>query len=488
MSYKDFPMDAINYINGKWGEPPNGNKLDVINPATGEKIGSVVMSSKEEMDSAIATAKSAFKSWRKVPPVVRARYFFKLKELLEKDFENLARILTTENGKTLAEARGSVRRGIENVEAACGMPSLMQGYSLEDVAPAIDCEVVRQPLGVFGCITPFNFPTMVPLWFFPTAVACGNTFVVKPSEQVPFSQKRIFELIDEAGFPPGVVNLVNGDGEAAKAMISHSDIIGVSFVGSSAVAESVYKEASSHGKRVQALGGAKNFVVIMPDCDLDKTVSALIDSIYGCAGERCLAASVLLAVGNVYEKFKEKLLSAAKKIKIGNGLDESVSMGPVISQAHKQRVISLINKGVEEGADLLLDGRDINVPECPNGSYVGPTLFDNVKPNMTIAKEEIFGPVSSIINVKNLDEALEIIHNNEYGNATSIFTNSGKDVRKFKYEVGISMIGVNIGIAAPMAFFMFGGAKKSFFGDLKAYGRDGIEFYTDKKVIISRWF
>ncbi len=488
MSYKDFPMTALNYINGKWVEPPDGKNLDVINPATGEKIGSVALSPKKEMDSAIAAAKNAFKSWRKVPPVIRARYFFKLKELLEKDFKNLAQILTTENGKTLADARGSVRRGIENVEAACGMPSLMQGYGLEDIAPAIDCEVVRQPLGVFGCITPFNFPTMVPLWFFPTAVACGNTFVVKPSEQVPFSQKRIFELADEAGFPPGVINLVNGDGEAATAMISHPDIMGVSFVGSSAVAESVYKEASSHGKRVQALGGAKNFVVIMPDCDLDKTVSALIDSIYGCAGERCLAASVLLTVGDVYEKFKEKLLSAAKKIKIGNGLDESVTMGPVISQAHKERVISLINKGVEEGADLLLDGRDINVPECPNGSYVGPTLFDNVKPNMTIAKEEIFGPVASIVNVKNLDEALEIIHNNKYGNATSIFTNSGKSVRKFKYEVGISMIGVNIGIAAPMAFFMFGGSKKSFFGDLKAYGRDGIEFYTDKKVIISRWF
>ncbi len=477
-----------NYIGGKWVESTAGKKLDVINPATGEKLAAVALSSKQEMDKAIAAAKNAFPAWRNTPPVVRARYFFKLKELLEKDFENLSTILTMENGKTLAEARGSVRRGIENVEAACGIPTLMQGYVLEDIASGIDCQAVRQPMGVFGCITPFNFPAMVPLWFFPTAVACGNTFVVKPSEQTPLSQKRLFELVDEAGFPPGVINLVNGDGEAAKALISNPDIRGVSFVGSSAVAESIYREASNNGKRVQALGGAKNFVVVMPDCELESTVSNLIDSIYGCAGERCLAASVLLTVGDIHDKFRDKLVQIAKSLKIGNGLDESVKFGPVISQKHKDRVLSYIEKGVKEGAELVLDGRGIKVPDCPNGFFVGPTVFDKVKPTMTIAREEIFGPVASLINVKDLDEALSIIHQNEYGNATSIFTTSGKAVRQFTHDVGISMIGVNIGVAAPMAFFMFGGTKKSFFGDLKAYGRDGIEFYTDKRVIISRWF
>lgn len=488
MSHNNYPKTAVNYINGNWQDSPDKEKRDVYNPATGEKIGSVLISTKDEMDAAILKAGDAFQSWRETPPVVRARYFFKLKELLERDFENLSRILTTENGKTLAESRGSVRRGIENVEAACAIPSLMQGTSLEDIAPAVDCEVVRQPLGVYGCITPFNFPAMVPLWFFPIAVACGNTFVVKPSEQVPFSQVRVFELIDEAGFPPGIINLVNGEGEAAQALIDNPGVVGISFVGSSKVAESVYKEAAARGKRVQALGGAKNFVVVMPDCELDKTVSALIDSIYGCAGERCLAASVILAVGDIYERLRDKLLSAAKSIKVGNGLDDGVSMGPVISPKHKEKVLSYIEKGIEEGADLILDGRNIKVPDCPNGYYVGPTIFDNVDPSMVIAREEIFGPVASIMKVKDLDEALSIIHKNKYGNASSIFTTSGKHVRKFKYEIGISMLGINIGIAAPMAFFMFGGSKKSFFGDLKAYGRDGIEFYTDKRVIISRWF
>jgi malonate-semialdehyde dehydrogenase (acetylating)/methylmalonate-semialdehyde dehydrogenase len=477
-----------NYIDGKWVHSTAVEKLDIINPATGDKLGAVRLSSEEEMNNAIAVAKAAYPTWRETPPVIRARYFFKLKELLEREFENLSRILTMENGKTLTEARGSVRRGIENVEVACGITSMMQGYTLEDIAPEIDCVAVRQPLGVFGCITPFNFPAMVPLWFFPLAVACGNTFVVKPSEQVPLSQQKIFELVDEVGFPPGVINLVNGAGNAAKALISNPDVVGVSFVGSSAVAESVYKEAASFGKRVQALGGAKNFMVVMPDCDLDKTVEALIDSIYGCAGERCLAASVLLAVGDIHEPLKKKLTEAAKQMKIGNGLDETVNMGPVISHKHKETVLSYIEKGISEGAELVLDGRDCEVADYPDGSYVGPTIFENVKPSMTIAREEIFGPVASIIKVKDLDEALSIIHGNVYGNATAIFTSSGKSVRKFKYKVGISMIGVNIGIAAPMAFFMFGGANKSFFGDLKAYGRDGVEFYTDKRIIISRWF
>ncbi len=477
-----------NYINGKWIESSSTDVHEIINPATCESLGCVKLSTKVEVDGAVGIARNAFWEWRKTPPVIRARYFFKLKELLERDFENLARILTTENGKTLAEARGSVRRGIENIEAVCGVPSLMQGANLEDVATGIDCEVVRQPLGVFACIAPFNFPAMVPLWFFPMAVACGNTFIVKPSEQVPLSQKRIFELVDEVGFPPGVINLVNGAEEASRALIGHPDIAGISFVGSSKIAESVYREASAAGKRVQALGGAKNYVVVMPDCDLDKTVQALIDSIYGGAGERCLAASVVVAVGDIYEPLKQKLVTAAKALKLGNGLSDGITLGPVISKQHKDRVISYIEKGISEGAKLLLDGRNPNVVEDLPGFFVGPTIFDNVTPNMTVAKEEIFGPVACIIRVKSLDEALKLINQTEYGNATAIFTSSGKSVRQFKYECGISMIGVNIGVPAPMAFFMFGGAKRSFFGDLKAYGRDGVEFYTDKRVIISRWF
>ena len=477
-----------NYVDGRWIESISTECLEVINPATREQLAIVKPAAKAEVDEAVRAAKRAFTQWRQTPPIVRARYFFKLRELLERDFEEISQILTSENGKTIAEARGSVRRGIENVEVACGVPSLMQGANLEDVASGVDCEVVRQPLGVFSCITPFNFPAMVPLWFFPLAVACGNTFVVKPSEQTPMSQKKIFELVDEVGFPPGVINLINGAGDAARALIANPDVVGISFVGSSKIAESVYREASAKGKRVQALGGAKNFVVVMPDCDLDKSVANLIDSIYGCAGERCLAASIVLTVGDIHEPLKRKLVEAAKKLKIGNGLSESVTLGPVISQKHKERVISYIEQGIKDGAALVLDGRKPQVAGNLRGFFLGPTVFDNVTPEMTISREEIFGPVACLMKVNDIDEALRVIQQGEYGNATSIFTQSGKAVRKFKYEAGISMIGVNIGVPAPMAFFMFGGAKRSFFGDLKAYGRDGIEFYTDKRIIISRWF
>ncbi|PJA28304.1 MAG: methylmalonate-semialdehyde dehydrogenase (CoA acylating) [candidate division Zixibacteria bacterium CG_4_9_14_3_um_filter_46_8] len=488
LNSREIPLIVQNYINGRWVKSASGRFLDITNPATGEVISKTSLSNKDDFDKAVKAAKEAFPKWRRTPPIVRSRYFFKLRQLLEEIFEDLSRLLTIENGKTLIEARGSVRRAIENVEVACGIPTVMQGYNLEDVAPGIDCTAIRQPLGVFGCITPFNFPAMVPLWFFPTAVACGNTFVVKTSEQTPLCQARIFELLEEAGFPPGVINLVNGDAEVAKAMLEHPDIKGVSFVGSSKVAQQIYRRASENGKRVQALGGAKNFTVVMPDAMMDKTVSVLIDSAFGNAGERCLATAIVLTVGSAYDMIRDALVDTAKKMKIGNGLDDSVTLGPVISAAHRERVIGYINKGIQEGAKILLDGRKAVVPEYPNGYYVGPTVFDDVTANMTIAKEEIFGPVLGIMRVNDLDEALSIIHNCQYGNTCSIFTQSGPAARKFRYEAGISMLGINIGVAAPMAFFTFGGAKNSFYGDLKAYGRDGVEFYTDKRIVIERWF
>jgi len=484
-----MPAQIIrNYVNGKWISSKSSKTLEVRNPATDEVLARVPLSTREEVDKAVAVAKRAFWEWRKTPPLVRSRYFFKFKNLLEENFEDISRILVKENGKTLPEARGSVRRAIENVEVAAGIPSLMMGHSLEDVAQGIDCVAMRQPLGVFACVTPFNFPAMVPLWFFPYALACGNTFIVKPSEQTPLCQNRIFELLDEVGFPPGVINLVNGAKESVDALLENPDVCGVSFVGSSPVARHVYSTGAAHGKRVQALGGAKNFIVVMPDADLDRAVSALLDSCFGCAGERCLAGSLILTVGDVHDAFKEKFLKAAKKITLGNGLDEKTSMGPVISKKHKDRIVALIDSAVKDGAKLLLDGRGVSVPGYPKGHFVGPTIFEKVKSSMAIVKEEIFGPVVSLMNVGSLDKALDLILKSEFGNATSIFTQNGAHAREFAYRVGISMIGINIGIAAPMAFFTFGGAKGSFFGDLKAHGRDSIEFFTDKRVIISRWF
>ncbi|MCX5799976.1 MAG: CoA-acylating methylmalonate-semialdehyde dehydrogenase [Candidatus Eisenbacteria bacterium] len=484
-----MPIETIrNYVGGKWVSSKSTKALDVRNPATDEIIARVPLSTREEVNKAVSLARKAFSQWRETPPLVRARYFFKFKNLFEENFEDISRLLVKENGKTLPEARGSVRRAIENVEVAAGIPSLMMGYSLEDIAKDIDCVAMRQPLGVFACVTPFNFPAMVPLWFFPYAMACGNTFVVKPSEQTPLCQNRIFELMHDVGFPPGVVNLVNGAKEAVDALLEHPDVCGISFVGSSPVARYVYSTASLHGKRVQALGGAKNFLVVMPDADLDNTVATLIDSCFGCAGERCLAGSLIVAVGDVYEAFKEKFLRAARKIVVGNGLDEKTTMGPVISKKHRDKIVAHIDSAVREGAKLLLDGRGCKVADCPKGYFVGPTVFEKVTPSMSIAKEEIFGPVVCLMRAKSLQEALDMISRSEFGNATSIFTQNGGHARKFAYNVGISMIGINIGIAAPMAFFTFGGSKGSFFGDLKAHGRDSIEFFTDKRVIISRWF
>jgi malonate-semialdehyde dehydrogenase (acetylating)/methylmalonate-semialdehyde dehydrogenase len=477
-----------NYVNGQWVDSKSTEILDVVNPATTEVIGRVPLSAPDEVRTAIQAAKDAFPEWRETPPVNRARYMFALKDLMEDQFEELSSIIVEEEGKCIDEARGEVRRGIEQAETASGIPSLMMGYNLEDVAVGIDESVVRQPLGVFCAVAPFNFPLMVPLWFWPYAVACGNTYIVKPSEQAPLSQEKLFELIDEVDLPEGVINLVNGAKGVVDTLLESPDVQGVSFVGSTPVGKYIYQKAAENGKRAQCQAGAKNFLVVMPDADLDRTVPALITSFYGCAGERCLSGAVLLAVGDVYEPLRDKFVDAASRLKVGYGLDETVQMGPVVSKRHMGRVLGFIEKGLGEGAKLLLDGRGIKVEEYPNGYFIGPTIFDEVTPEMTIASEEIFGPVASIIKVKDLDEAMHIIEANPYGNASSIFTSSGKWAREFKYKVRCGNIGINIGVVAPMAFFPFSGSKDSFFGDLHGQGRDAIDFFTEKKVVISRWF
>lgn len=478
--------NLFNYINGEFCESRTKEYLDVINPSTEEVLAKVPLSTSEDLDKAVQAAQDAFPSWRRTPPAERAKYLFKLKNLLEDNFEEIAILVSKEHGKNLNEARGDLRRGIDDVDVACGIPSLMQGENLEDVGKNIDCVSTRRPLGVFAAITPFNFPAMVPFWFLPYAVATGNTIILKPSEQVPTTQQRIFELWHQTGIPKGVVNMVHGGKEIVTGLCEHPLIKGVSFVGSSHVAKYVYETSAKHGKRVQALGGAKNFLVVMPDADLEQTVNILVESCYGCAGERCLAGSTLVFVGDAYNKFREPVLERIKNLKVGDGLDPSVDMGPVISKQHKQKVISYIEKGIEEGAELVLDGR-IGY-EDTKGYFLGTTVFDKVTPSMTIAKEEIFGPVLCLIHVNTLNDAIDIIENHELANTTSIFTSSGKSARDFTYNVEPSMVGINIGVAAPMSYFNFGGAKGSFFGDLKAHGKHSIEFYTDRKVVISRWF
>jgi malonate-semialdehyde dehydrogenase (acetylating)/methylmalonate-semialdehyde dehydrogenase len=476
-----------NYVGGEWVESSATEFLQITNPATAESLGRVPLSTATDVDQAVAAAQHAFLAWREVPPVVRARHLFKLKELMEDQFDELAATVTRENGKTLHESRGSVRRGIENIEHACGIPTLMMGKVLEDVASGIDCEYIRQPLGVFAGVTPFNFPAMVPLWFWPYAVATGNTFILKPSEQVPLSPNRIAELAHEAGLPPGVLNVVHGGKEAVNALLAHPGVAGISFVGSSPVAEYVYREAATRGKRVQALGGAKNHIVVMPDADLDRATENITESLFGCTGQRCLAGSVVVTTADAYEPFRDRLLASARALKLGYGLDTGVEVGPLVSARAKEKVLSYIEAGEREGAELLLDGREAKVERYPRGQFVGPTVFDGVEPNTKIGTEEIFGPVASITRAATLDDAIERILRSGFANATSIFTTSGRAAREFRYRVGVSMIGINIGVAAPMAFFPFGGTKGSFFGDLKAHGPDSIEFFTDKKVVISRW-
>jgi malonate-semialdehyde dehydrogenase (acetylating)/methylmalonate-semialdehyde dehydrogenase len=477
-----------NYINGEWVDSNTTTFGDVWDPAKGEKIAQVPYGTKEDVGAAVKAAKEAYDEWRTTPPLSRARYLFRLKDAFEENFEEIAEVLTIEQGKAIDESRGEVRRMIENVEHATGVTTLMCGYTLEDIAKDIDCYGHRQPMGVFAAIVPYNFPAMVAWWFLPYALVSGNTFIVKPSEQVPMTQAKIFEVMEEVGFPDGVVNLVNGAHDVVNGLLDHPDIEGISFVGSSPTAKYIYQRCGETGKRVQALGGAKNIVAIMPDANLDKGMPSLTTSFYGCAGQRCLSGSVLVPVGDIADELKEKFVAAVKDIKVGYGLDEQTFMGPVISAAHKQRVLGYIEKGIEEGADLVLDGRNYEVEGYPNGFFVGPTLFDNVTPDMSIASEEIFGPVVSMVRAKNLDDVIELINTRNYANASCIYTQSGATAREFKYRVKPSMIGVNIGIAAPMSFFPFGGAGNSMFGDTKGHGQEIFNFFTDTKVVIERWF
>ncbi|MEJ7762307.1 MAG: CoA-acylating methylmalonate-semialdehyde dehydrogenase [Thermomicrobiales bacterium] len=477
-----------NYAGGTWMTAEATETSDIRNPATGEVIARVPLSGAADVDRAVAAAREAFPAWRATPPQERARYFFRLRQVLEEHREELARLIVTEMGKTLDDARGEVQRGIENVETACGIPTMMMGYGLEDgAARGIDEEVIYQPLGVFAAITPFNFPFMIAHWFWPYAVASGNTFIIKPSEQDPMVMRRTFELIDQVGFPPGVINLVNGGHDAVNSLLDHPGVRGISFVGASKTAAYVYARASASGKRVQACGGAKNAIVVMPDANLDVYLSTIMNSFYGAAGQRCLANSLVLPVGDAHAATRELVVEAASKLRLGDGLEPGVDLGPVVSAAARDRIVTAITNGVNEGAEAVLDGRNPHVPERPDGFFVGPTLLDGVRPDMRVYKEEIFGPVVGMSPVESLDEAIAQINAADYGNAASIFTESGSAARRFRYEVETGNIGINVGVAAPMAYFPFSGAKGSFFGTLHPQSRDAVRFFTESKVVVSRW-
>jgi malonate-semialdehyde dehydrogenase (acetylating)/methylmalonate-semialdehyde dehydrogenase len=475
-----------NFIDGRWVGSGATGHVNVTNPARGTVIARTPLSPAADVDAAVRAAAAAFPGWSETPPVVRARAMFRFTQLLEEQFEEIARLVTTEHGKTLDESRGSVRRAIECVEVACGAPSMMMGHGLENVSSGIDCVAMRQPIGVCAAITPFNFPAMVPLWFLPFAVVCGNTFVLKPSEQVPLSAQKLFELLGKCDLPPGVINMVHGGQEVVEAICAHPGIKAVSFVGSTPVARLVYQKATHTGKRVQALGGAKNFIIVMPDANLDRAMPIIAESFYGCAGERCLAGSILVPVGGAHAEVRDRMVAAAESITVGDGLEPGVTMGPVISARHRERVLGYVEKGVAEGAKLVTDGRGRTLPG--DGYFVGPSVFDQVSLQMSIGREEIFGPVATVAPVKNLDEVFQMMQMHPNANATSIFTSSGKAAREFSHRATASMVGVNIGVAAPMSYFPFGGARDSFFGDLKVHGRDAFTFYTDQKVTISRWF
>jgi malonate-semialdehyde dehydrogenase (acetylating) / methylmalonate-semialdehyde dehydrogenase len=475
-----------NYIGGEWVESVSSQTLPVPNPATEEILAYVPISTKEDVDRAVKAAKEAFNTWSKTPVPKRARILFKFQQLLVEHWDELAKLITQENGKNYKEAYGEVQRGIECVEFACGAPSLMMGKQLPDIAANIESGMYRYPVGVVGGITPFNFPMMVPCWMFPLAIACGNTFVLKPSERTPLLANRLAELFKEAGLPDGVLNIVHGTHDVVNGLLEHPDVPAISFVGSQPVAEYVYKTAASYGKRVQALAGAKNHSIVMPDADLDNASTQIINAAFGSAGERCMACSVVVAVGDVAEPLIEKLVQKANEIKMGNGLDEDVFLGPVIRKEHKERTEKYIEIGVKEGAVLIRDGRKDEYYN-KNGYYIGPTIFDHVNPEMKIWKEEIFAPVLSIVRVKDLEEAIDLTNKSDFGNGACLFTKDGSNVRYFRENIQVGMLGVNIGVPAPMAFFPFSGWKNSFYGDLHANGTDGVEFYTRRKMLTARW-
>jgi malonate-semialdehyde dehydrogenase (acetylating) / methylmalonate-semialdehyde dehydrogenase len=473
------------YINGAWETAPGHRTGTVTNPATGRTLAEVPYATTDDVDRAVRSAHQAFLKWREVPVIDRVQPLYKFKTLLEKHHADIASTLTRENGKTADDAKAEVRRMIQMVEVACGMPSLMMGDSLNDVAAGIDCKTIRQPIGVCAGITPFNFPAMVPMWMYPFAIACGNTFILKPSEKVPLTPTRVIELLHDAGLPAGVMNLVHGDKEAVDALLHHPLVKAVSFVGSTPIAKYIYTTAAAQGKRVQALGGAKNHLIVMDDADMPKTVEAIIGSAFGAAGERCLAGSVLVPVGNAAGPLLDLLVKRTKELAVGDGSQAGTEMGPLVTSDHCKKVEGYVEKGVAEGATPLVDGRE---RKQQGGFFLGPTIFDNVTPDMTIAREEIFGPVLSVIRVNTLDDAINLVNRCPFGNATAIFTQSGKSAREYSSRCEVGMVGVNVGVAAPMAFFPFAGWKASFFGDLHAHGKDAVGFYTEQKVIMSRWF
>lgn len=478
-------LEALNCVGGAWHPGRSSKTFDVFDPATSEVLTTYALADATDAQRAVEAAAAAFPEWRRTPPQSRIQYLFRFRQLLQDHADEIARSITRENGKTLAEARAELQRGIENVEVACGIPMLMQGYNLEDVAAGIDEMMIRQPLGVTVAITPFNFPAMIPLWFMPYAIACGNTFILKPSERVPLTARLLIDLLHQSGIPEGVAGMVVGQKEVVDALLHHPKVRAISFVGSTPVAKYIYAEGSAHGKRVQCQGGAKNYVVVMPDADLDLTAKIISDGAFGCAGQRCLAISVAVAVADSQNAFRDRIVDMASDIKVGNGLDKGVQMGPVISGVSRDRIEMLIESGIQHGGEALLDGRLRR--DGTLGSFVKPTVLSGVVENSPLTDTEIFGPVLSLQPADNLDHALALLSQSKYGNAASIFTSNGNSARKFRYEAPTGNVGVNIGVAAPMAYFPFSGWKESFMGVLHGQGHDAVDFYTDKKVVIERW-
>lgn len=477
------------FINGEWLDQKSLASTPVYNPSSGEVIAECPAGGAAEVHAAVAAAQAAYPAWRETPAVERARLFFRYRQLIEENFDALCQSVSREHGKTLAEARGSVYRGLENVEYACGIPTLLMGDTLENLARNVDCETAHQPLGVCVGITPFNFPAMVPLWMFPLALACGNTFVLKPSEKVPLTVVLLIELLEKAGLPKGVLNLVHGGRECVDTLLTHPDVQAISFVGSTPIAKHVYETGTRHGKRVQANGGAKNYIVVMPDADVSKTVEALSAAAFGCAGERCMAGSTAITVGSAATSILPSLIETARGIAVGpTDRTRQPDMGPLITAQHRDRVLELIAGGEQEGATVICDGRGVKIPEAPGGFYVGATIVDQVAAEMTIAREEVFGPVLNVMRMDDLDQAIALANASAYGNGASIFTSSGAAAREFKYRVKAGMVGINVGVPATMAMFPFTGWDASFFGDLHIQGKEAIQFYTRQKVTTSRWF